>query len=287
MREALVIVREDQPGDKRLVAYLIAEDGSSLDVSALRSQLANVLAEHMLPSAFVTLAAWPLTTNGKLDRAALPAPDRSAAVSRDYEAPLGEIELTLANAWQELLGIERVGRQDHFFELGGHSFLVISLIERLRQAGLLLDVRTVFSAPTLQAMATVLAGGSNTERVVPANLIPADCTALTPDMLPLVKLSQQEIEQIVADVPGGVANVQDIYPHLLQSEGDAYLMRTVATFSTRALLDNFLDAVQVVIDRHDICRWSTSTARPGWTHCRGCVSRPILITCAWICNRRR
>ncbi len=207
----------------------------------------------------------PLTTNGKLDRAALPAPDRSAAVSRDYEAPLGEIELTLANAWQELLGIERVGRQDHFFELGGHSFLVISLIERLRQAGLLLDVRTVFSAPTLQAMATVLAGGSNTERVVPANLIPADCTALTPDMLPLVKLSQQEIEQIVADVPGGVANVQDIYPlsslqegilfhHLLQSEGDAYLMRTVATFSTRALLDNFLDAVQVVIDRHDILR---------------------------------
>ncbi|WP_054063364.1 non-ribosomal peptide synthetase, partial [Pseudomonas asplenii] len=265
VREAMVIVREDQPGDKRLVAYLIAEDGSSLDASALRSQLASVLAEHMLPSAFVTLAAWPLTTNGKLDRAALPAPDRDAAVSRDYEAPLGEIELTLAQAWQELLGIERVGRQDHFFELGGHSFLVISLIERLRQAGLQLDVRTVFSAPTLQAMATVLAGGDNAERQVPANLIPADCTALTPDMLPLVTLSQQEIEQIVADVPGGAANVQDIYPlsslqegilfhHLLQSEGDAYLMRTVVTFTSRTLLDDFLGAVQVVIDRHDILR---------------------------------
>ncbi|WP_416768990.1 amino acid adenylation domain-containing protein [Pseudomonas sp. RHF3.3-3] len=265
VREAMVIVREDQPGDKRLVAYLIAEDGSSLDASALRSHLASVLAEHMLPSAFVTLAAWPLTTNGKLDRAALPAPDRDAAVSRDYEAPLGEIELTLAQAWQELLGIERVGRQDHFFELGGHSFLVISLIERLRQAGLQLDVRTVFSAPTLQAMATVLAGGDNAERQVPANLIPADCTALTPDMLPLVTLSQQEIEQIVADVPGGAANVQDIYPlsslqegilfhHLLQSEGDAYLMRTVVTFTSRTLLDDFLGAVQVVIDRHDILR---------------------------------
>ncbi|WP_191488524.1 non-ribosomal peptide synthetase [Pseudomonas sp. FEN] len=265
VREALVIVREDQPGDKRLVAYLIAEDGSAPEASALRSQLASVLAEHMLPSAFVTLAAWPLTTNGKLDRAALPAPDLSAAVSRHYEAPLGAIETTLACAWQELLGVERVGRQDHFFELGGHSFLVISLIERLRQAGLLLDVRSVFAAPTLQGMATVLAGGGSAERVVPANLIPADCTALTPRMLPLVTLSQQEIEQITADVPGGAANVQDIYPlsslqegilfhHLLQSEGDAYLMRTVVTFSTRALLDNFLAAVQVVIDRHDILR---------------------------------
>ncbi|MBA1228906.1 amino acid adenylation domain-containing protein [Pseudomonas viridiflava] len=265
VREAIVVLREDRPGDKRLVAYLIAEQGCIPESSALRSQLAGVLAEHMLPNAFVTLEAWPLTTNGKLNRAALPAPDPSAAVSRQYEAPLGTIEATLAAAWQELLGVERVGRQDHFFELGGHSFLVISLIERLRQAGLQLDVRTVFSAPTLQAMATVLAGGGSAERVVPANLIPNDCKAITPDMLPLVTLSQQEIEQIVDDVPGGAANVQDIYPlsslqegilfhHLLQSEGDAYLMRTVVTFTTRDVLDTFLDALQVVINRHDIMR---------------------------------
>ncbi|WP_029867013.1 condensation domain-containing protein, partial [Pseudomonas syringae] len=156
---------------------------------------------------------------------------------------------------------------DHFFELGGHSFLVINLIERLRQIGLVLDVSTVFSAPTLQAMAAVLAGGTAAERVAPANLIPVDCTALTPDMLPLVKLTRQELEHIVADVPGGVANVQDIYPlsslqegilfhHLLQSEGDAYLMRTIATFDSRALLDKFLGALQVVINRHDIMRSS-------------------------------
>ncbi|WP_260963317.1 non-ribosomal peptide synthetase, partial [Pseudomonas citri] len=265
VREALVIVREDAPGDKRLVAYLIAHDGSVPQASALRSQLAAALAEHMLPSAFVILDAWPLTTNGKLDRNALPAPDLSAAVNAHYEAPLGDIERTLANAWQELLGVERVGRQDHFFELGGHSFLVISLIERLRQAGLQLDVRTVFSAPTLKAMAAVLGGNDNARRVVPQNLIPADCTAIEPQMLPLVTLSQAEIEQIVADVPGGAANVQDIYPlsslqegilfhHLLQSEGDAYLMRTVVTFNRRQLLDDFLAAVQGVIDRHDILR---------------------------------
>ncbi len=122
----------------------------------------------------------------------------------------------------------------------------------------------MFAAPTLKAMATVLAGGNNAQRVVPANLIPADCTAIEPHMLPLVTLSQ-EIEQIVDDVPGGAANVQDIYPlsslqegilfhHLLQSEGDAYLMRTVVTFSRRQVLDDFLAAVQVVIDRHDILR---------------------------------
>ncbi|UZE84263.1 non-ribosomal peptide synthetase [Pseudomonas viciae] len=265
VREALVIVREDQPGDKRLVAYLIAHDGVVLESSVLRSQLAGVLAEHMLPGAFVTLQAWPLTTNGKLDRNALPAPDLSAAASKHYEAPLGEIERTLASAWQELLGVERVGRQDHFFELGGHSFLVISLIERLRQADLQLDVRTVFSAPTLKAMAAVLAGGNNVQQFVPANLIPADCMAIEPQMLPLVSLSQGEIEQIVADVPSGASNVQDIYPlsslqegilfhHLLQAEGDAYLMRTVVTFNRRQLLDDFLAAVQVVIDRHDILR---------------------------------
>ncbi|MEL4170496.1 condensation domain-containing protein, partial [Pseudomonas sp. ZS001] len=258
-------MREDQPGDKRLVAYLIAHDGVVPESSALRSQLASVLAEHMLPSAFVTLTAWPLTTNGKLDRNALPAPDASATASQHYEAPLGPVENTLASAWQELLGVERVGRHDHFFELGGHSFLVISLIERLRQAGLQLDVRTVFSAPTLKAMAAVLAGGDNARRAVPENLIPAGCTAIEPQMLPLVTLSQGEIEQIVADVPGGAGNVQDIYPlsslqegilfhHLLQSEGDAYLMRTVVTFARRQLLDNFLAAVQVVIDRHDILR---------------------------------
>lgn len=267
VREAMVIVREDRPGDKRLVAYLIAENGTAPESALLRNKLASVLAEHMLPSAFVTLESWPLTTNGKLDRAALPAPDQLATVSREYEAPLGTIETTLAGAWQELLGVERVGRQDHFFELGGHSFLVISLIERLRQIGLLLDVGTVFSAPTLQAMAAVLAGGTTAERVAPANLIPLDCTALTPDMLPLVKLTQQELEHIVADVAGGVANVQDIYPlsslqegilfhHLLQSEGDAYLMRTIATFDSRDLLDNFLGALQVVINRHDIMRSS-------------------------------
>ncbi|MBD1229708.1 phosphopantetheine-binding protein, partial [Xenorhabdus griffiniae] len=110
-------------------------------------QLAQHLADYMLPSAFVTLASFPLTPNGKLDRQALPAPDSSAIVVRHYASPIGEMEITLAQIWQKLLGLERVGRHDHFFELGGHSLMIVSLIEELRNLGWQLDVRSVFVAP--------------------------------------------------------------------------------------------------------------------------------------------
>ncbi|UUZ50643.1 phosphopantetheine-binding protein [Massilia sp. B-10] len=90
----------------------------------------------MVPSAFVVLDAYPLNPNGKLDRKALPVPDQSAVVAREYEAPQDAIESALAAVWQELLGLDRIGRHDHFFELGGHSLMVISLIEKLRLRGL-------------------------------------------------------------------------------------------------------------------------------------------------------
>ncbi|WP_332690623.1 non-ribosomal peptide synthetase, partial [Devosia sp.] len=121
VREALVLAREDNPGDKRLVAYLLAQSGAVLDAATLRTALAGLLPDYMVPAAFVTLDSFPLTPNGKLDRQALPAPDRDAVVTRSYEAPQGDVETAIAAIWQELLGIERVGRHDHFFELGGHS----------------------------------------------------------------------------------------------------------------------------------------------------------------------
>ncbi|WP_201320211.1 amino acid adenylation domain-containing protein, partial [Burkholderia sp. E168m30] len=114
VRDAVVIAREDQPGDKRLVAYLLAINDAPLAAAALRDQLATRLPDYMVPSAFVTLDAFPLTPNGKLDRHALPAPDASAIATREYAAPQGEIETTIAQIWQSLLGIERVGRHDDF-----------------------------------------------------------------------------------------------------------------------------------------------------------------------------
>ncbi|NWA25199.1 non-ribosomal peptide synthetase, partial [Pseudomonas gingeri] len=217
----------------------------------------------MVPAIYVVLDKLPLTPNGKLDRKALPAPDLDAVISRGYEAPQGETEITLARIWADLLKVDRVGRHDHFFELGGHSLLAVSLIGRMRQAGLSADVRVLFGQPTLAALAAAVGGG--TEVVVPANIIPEGCERITPDMLPLVSLDQAAIEQIVANVPGGAANVQDIYPlaplqegilyhHLSAGDGDPYVLHALFTVADRQRLDAFAEALQQVIDRHDILR---------------------------------
>jgi amino acid adenylation domain-containing protein len=170
VRDAVVVAREDTPGDRRLVAYYVAREPVGADL--LRAHLGERLAEHMVPAAYVPLDAIPLTPNGKLDRAALPAPDGDAYARGGYEAPVGETEAALAEIWAEVLGVERVGRGDNFFELGGHSLLVIHLIERMRQRGLHAEVRALFVAPTLAALAAEV--GERTPGVeVPANLIPA------------------------------------------------------------------------------------------------------------------
>ncbi|MDQ1925112.1 non-ribosomal peptide synthetase, partial [Massilia pseudoviolaceinigra] len=153
VREAFVTAREDAPDEKRLVAYVIVKEDAVLSTADLRAQLSSVLPEYMVPSAFVTLVAFPLTPNGKLDRKALPAPDQSAVVSRTYEAPQGEIEMAIANIWQDLLRLERVGRHDHFFELGGHSLLVMQMINRIYlQFTLRIPVRILFEAPTISSL---------------------------------------------------------------------------------------------------------------------------------------
>ncbi|MEB1529286.1 non-ribosomal peptide synthase/polyketide synthase, partial [Xanthomonas sp. WHRI 7945] len=268
VREAVVIARVGPAGDRRLLAYVVPHDGAAVPVAALREELLQDLPDYMVPSAFVRLDALPLTPNGKLDRKALPEPDQAALASREYEAPVGDAESAVAEVWQALLGVERVGRQDHFFELGGHSLLVIGLIEQLRRRGFGTDVRTVFMAPTLSGMTARLSGAVPARRTdVPANPITQATTRITPELLPLARLTQDEIDAFVAAVPGGVGNIQDAYPlaplqqgilfhHLLEREtgGDTYLLCTVAEFDERAQLDAFLAALQRVIDRHDILR---------------------------------
>ncbi|RMM38670.1 Amino acid adenylation, partial [Pseudomonas syringae pv. aptata] len=263
VQDALVLVREDEPGDKRLVAYVIGTAGLEPDAPQLREQLRLSLAEYMLPSAFVSLESFPLTANGKLDRKALPAPDRSAVASRGYEAPENDTEMAIARIWQDLLQLEQVGRHDNFFELGGHSLLAVKLIERMRQIDLVADVRVLFSQPTLSALAAAVGGKGAVE--APANLIPAGCERITPDMLPLVSLSQDDIDRVVASVPGGLANVQDIYAlaplqegilyhHLAAVEGDPYLQYALFAFDSLERLHSFAQALQGVIARHDILR---------------------------------
>jgi len=174
VRETVVIAREDGHGDKRLVAYLTKDHSRELSIAALRAGLAETLPDYMLPGAFVILPALPLTANGKLDRGALPVPDADAVLSHRYEAPQEPIEIALARIWQELLELERVGRNDHFFELGGHSLMALSLVERLRQQGWALEARAVFANPVLCSLAAVIGEKqcNGHALAMPPNLIP-------------------------------------------------------------------------------------------------------------------
>jgi amino acid adenylation domain-containing protein len=157
IREAVVVAREDVPGDKRLVAYVVG-DRDGTDALRLREQLSQHLADYMLPAACVALDAMPLSANGKLDRHALPAPDGSSLATQTYEAPQGEIETALAGLWQELLGVERVGRRDQFFELGGHSLLAVQLVGRVRQVMRReVTLRRLFEEPSLSGFAGIVA----------------------------------------------------------------------------------------------------------------------------------
>lgn len=261
VREAVVVTLNEE-GDKRLVAYVVATPDDQL-AQSLRAHLAARLPEYMVPAAFVRLDTLPLTPSGKLDRGALPAPDAKAFARQAYEAPQGEIETTLASICAELLKLEQVGRHDNFFALGGHSLLAVQMIERLRRVGLTLSARALFGIHTLSTLAQSL--GQHQEVVVPPNLITPHTTQLTPELLPLIQLTQDDIDHIVEKTPGGVANIQDIYAlsplqdgilfhHLMAAEGDPYLIISQMAFTNRALLDRYLEAVQQVVQRHDILR---------------------------------
>ncbi|WP_045764831.1 non-ribosomal peptide synthetase, partial [Xanthomonas albilineans] len=178
VQDAAVLLREDQTGEPRLVAYLVGDvDGIALSPEAMRTQLDVRLPDYMLPTAYVQLEALPLTTNGKLDRKALPAPDGSAYAAHAYEAPQGAIEQAIAAIWGDLLGLETIGRHDNFFALGGHSLLAVTMTERMRQQGLRADLRTLFATPTLAA----LAAASDAVSVnVPPNQIASDSAVITP-----------------------------------------------------------------------------------------------------------
>jgi len=255
--EAVVLVREGQ-----LLAWFT--EHAPVAIEALRAHLKSRLPDYMVPQAYVKLDALPLTANGKLDRKALPAPGADAFISRVYEAPEGATEIALAQIWADVLHVEQVGRHDHFFELGGHSLLAVQLVQHMRQVGLQADVQVLFGQPTLAALAAAV--GQGTELEVPANRVPAGCQLITPDLLALAELDPPTIERIVAAIPGGAANVQEIYPlaplqegllyHHITDERDPYQQHAMFSFARREQLEAFAQALQQVIDRHDILRTS-------------------------------
>jgi amino acid adenylation domain-containing protein len=160
VRETVVVAREDSPGQKRLVAYVVPAVAGGIPVAELREHLSTRLPAYMVPGTFVVLERLPLNANGKVDRRALPAPERLRS-DEEYVAPRDALELTIAGAWEEVLGISPVGVRDGFFELGGHSLLAVRLIGRIQKlTGQGLPLASLFTAPTVEGLASVLRGGA-------------------------------------------------------------------------------------------------------------------------------
>ncbi|HUI06175.1 MAG TPA: amino acid adenylation domain-containing protein [Verrucomicrobiae bacterium] len=157
IRQSAVVAREDVPGEKALVAYIVT-GSATIPTNELRAFLAERLPDYMIPSSFVGLDRLPLTPNGKVDRQALPAPERvEASVTRNYVAPRGPVEQALANIWAEVLKVKRVGIHDDFFELGGHSLLAVRLFSQIAKlTGKDLPLVTLFQAPTIERLAAIL-----------------------------------------------------------------------------------------------------------------------------------
>jgi arthrofactin-type cyclic lipopeptide synthetase C len=163
-----VIVRGDGEHG-HLVAYVTTD--AALDQDAIRAHMRARLPEHMIPAAFVQLASLPVTPNGKLDRSALPSPLVDAYLAHGYEAPVGELEIMLAEIWAGVLHLERVGRHDNFFEIGGHSLSVVVVIEQLRQRAWHADVRALFTTPTIAALAASIGRRGDVADVPPNPLL--------------------------------------------------------------------------------------------------------------------
>jgi len=162
--QATVTVREDRPGDPRMVAYYVLDGSTPVDAAALRTEVASTLPSYLVPSAFVELNGMPLTPNGKLDRAALPAPEITTAPGRE---PDGPHERLLCDLYAEILGATRINVDDGFFDLGGHSLLATRLLSRIRTTlKVELSLRDLFENPTAAGLAKTISATAASSRPV-------------------------------------------------------------------------------------------------------------------------
>jgi amino acid adenylation domain-containing protein len=235
VREAIVIAREDAPGEKRLVAYYTGE--IQLDAAALRTHLSEKLPDYLVPAAYVRLSALPLTVNGKLDRSALPVPSAAAYAIGEYVAPLGETETAIAAMWAEVLGVERVGRFDNFFNLGGDSLLAMRVAARIRMAfDIEFSVRKMFQYPAVATLSEWIESQ------------PEDRKPQTQVLIPRRTLGAS------APIPMSYAQMRFWTLHQLQPDDIGY--RITLAFRLRGNLDLIAleSSIQEIVARHSILR---------------------------------
>ncbi|AKJ04229.1 non-ribosomal peptide synthase protein (TIGR01720 family)/amino acid adenylation domain-containing protein [Archangium gephyra] len=281
--EAVVVLRKRAGGDPWLVAYVVPTsprppgegrgEGATapgLDPSHLRAFLGQRIPEYMVPAVFVPLNALPRTTSGKVDRKALPAPEQAREKPTTHEPPRTPEERVLAEAWEQVLGHERVGIHDDFFELGGDSILAIRIISRAAQAGVHITAKQLFSQPTIARLAAV-AGAASSQSLEPVARARASegRDHFTPSDFPLVKLGQQELDALVERVARGDAsrrrNIEDLYPlsplqkgllfHVLHaSSADMYLNQLSWELEGPLDVTAVARAWQETVDRHTSLR---------------------------------
>ncbi|NEC18231.1 non-ribosomal peptide synthetase, partial [Streptomyces parvus] len=256
VERAAVLMREDRPGDKRLVAYIVSPEGDS---PALRAQLSDTLPEYMVPSAVVVLDALPLTPNGKLDRRALPAPVRAAL--SDGRAPRTALEERLCGLFAEVLGVPAVTIDDDFFSIGGTSLSATRVVTRAALDGITIAIRDLFRARTVARLApTCTAGAPGVESVrtaLPAALPQAELHALFED---------SGLEEVLPLTP-----LQDgILVHSLTTDEDrdVYSVRITLDLDGEVDTERLRAALDTVVARHPVLR--AAIAHEG-------VSRPVLL----------
>ncbi len=309
VNDAIVMALENHEGDKRLVAYVTHDhaakmhrDAEKLEnesstlrqefINSLKATLSQDLPKHMMPSSFVVLQELPLTPNGKVDRNGLPAPDMSLQ-QKKYIAPSTETESLLCEIWQEVLGLEQIGVADNFFELGGHSLLAMRVIAKAQRLNLTITAKDFFAAPQLAALATEVDNNTAVASAfsIPENIIPAHCGQIAPEMLPLISLTQDEIMRVASIVPGGMKNIQDIYPlgplqegilftHTVSEQSDPYVLSTLFEVIGESEISGFVDNIDFIVKRHDALR--TAVVWEGLTTPVQVVCRDVLLPVTWL-----
>ena len=237
VRETAVVVIEDRPGERRIVAYVLPR-GDAPSAEALRQHVSRALPDHLVPSAFVVVASFPQTPNGKLDRLALPAPE--AAATAPYVAPRNLTESLIASIWSDVLDTDRIGVHDNFFELGGHSLVATQVVVRLRHSfGIDLPVRELFAAPTVAGLADLVRQQRPAAPAIPAiDAVPRDGADLPLSFAQqrLWFLAQLDPQDVSYHIPGRVRLTGPLDAEALSRAFDALLMRH-EVLRTRIVVD--------------------------------------------------